>query len=346
MFRTHPTALAARACPNHHTSHRRARPRVSGFLIALLAILIVQIFPSSQASPYGGGKFSKKPSYYDVLGVSRTADQKEIKKAYRKLALRLHPDKGGDEEKFKKISKAYETLSDENQREVYDRFGEEAVEGGAGPKMPSQARPFGNGQNFSFQNAGGNINLSEILEQMMGGQKTGVNQFGRKEHRGFSRTEKKPSLYTHRVGCTLEELAVGETKKLKMTFQGRQKVYNIKLKPGWKHGTKVTFQGKNGLPTMVFVIEELPHRYFERHGDDLHYKHYIPESLASSEINLNIPLPSGDKLSRSVFIENSSSTPLLANGKRLVVPSKGMPINGGPGRGNLIIEFRIRKSAT
>ena len=172
MFRTHPTALAARAYPNQHTSHRRARPRVSGFLLALLAILTIQIFPSSQATPYGGGKFSKKPSYYDVMGVSRTADQKEIKKAYRKLALRLHPDKGGDEEKFKKISKAYETLSDENQREVYDRFGEEAVEGGAGPKMPSQARPFGHEQNFSFQNAGGNINLSEILEQMMGGKKT------------------------------------------------------------------------------------------------------------------------------------------------------------------------------
>jgi len=341
MCRTHPTALASMPCPSQRRSRRRICPRISGFLFTILVVLV---FPYSQSSPYGGGRFSKKPSYYDVLGVSRKADQKEIKKAYRKLALRLHPDKGGDEEKFKTISKAYETLSDEKQREIYDRFGEEGVERGAGPEMPSQAHPFGGGQNFSFGNAAGNINLSEIFEQMMGGQKMGGNGFGRKSRRRPSNTEKKPKEYTRRVGCTLEELSLGETKKLKMTFQGRQKVYNIKLKPGWKDGTKVTFQGKNSLPTMVFVIEELPHRYLERQGDDLYYKHYIAESFDSSEINLNILLPSGEKYSRSVSMGSSKSSSLLVNGKRLIIPSKGMPINGGPIRGNLVVEFRTRHS--
>ncbi len=329
-------------CPNQRKCQRRTCSRVSGFLFTLLVVLN---FLFCQGGPYGGGNFSKEPSYYDVLGVSRKADQKEIKKAYRKLALRLHPDKGGDEEKFKTVSKAYETLSDEKQREIYDRFGEEGLERGAGPQMPSKAHPFGGGQqNFSFGNAAGNINLSDIFEQMMGGQKMGGNYFGRKSRHRPSNAENKPKVYTSRVGCTLEELSVGKTKKLKMTFQGRQKVYNIKLKPGWKDGTKVTFQGKNSLPTMVFVVEELPHRYFERQGDDLYYKQYIPESFDSSEINLNILLPSGEKYSRSVSMGSNKSSPLLVNGKRLIIPSKGMPINGGPNRGNLVVEFRTRNS--
>ena len=70
---------------------------------------------------------SEKRDYYEVLGVSKDADAKEIKKAYRKLAMKYHPDKNpGDkaaEEKFKEINEAYEVLSDENKRNTYDRFG-------------------------------------------------------------------------------------------------------------------------------------------------------------------------------------------------------------------------------
>lgn len=339
---------------NQYRRRRRTRLRTSNLVFVFVAIFIVQFVPNTQGISKGGsGQFSHKPSHYDTLGVSRTADQKEIKKAYRKLALRMHPDKGGDEEKFKELSKAYDTLSDKKKRELYDQFGEEAVEGGTGPNMSSQGHPFGNGQGFSFNNAAGtsqgfsfnnaaagNIDLSDILRQMMGGQSPGENSHQR------SSAEKKAKVYVHRVGCTLEELAVGEKKKLKMKFQGKQKIYNINLKPGWKDGTKVTFQGKNGLPTMVFIIEELPHQYFERQGDDLYYKHYISESLASSEINLNVLLPSGEKFSRSVFIDSGKSDTLLANGKRLVIPSKGMPIKGGPERGNLIVQFRVRNSAS
>ena len=64
-------------------------------------------------------------SYYEILGVPKSASSKDIKKAYRKLALKHHPDKGGDEEVFKEISKAYEVLGDEVQRDLYDSYGEE-----------------------------------------------------------------------------------------------------------------------------------------------------------------------------------------------------------------------------
>ena len=84
----------------------------------------------------GGGGGSRKPvdtqEYYDILGVGKDATSAQIKKAYRKLAIKNHPDKGGDPEKFKKISVAYDTLSDPEKKELYDKYGKEGVEQGGG----------------------------------------------------------------------------------------------------------------------------------------------------------------------------------------------------------------------
>ena len=86
--------------------------------------------------PGGGGEFMGNSGcdnkFYEILGVSKDADHATIKKAYRKLALQHHPDRGGDSEKFKQIGKAFEVLSDQEKRGMYDKFGEEGLEGGGG----------------------------------------------------------------------------------------------------------------------------------------------------------------------------------------------------------------------
>ncbi|HWQ99731.1 MAG TPA: DnaJ domain-containing protein, partial [Candidatus Methylomirabilis sp.] len=71
--------------------------------------------------------------YYEVLGVPKNASQDDVKKAFRKKAHELHPDKGGDAEAFKRVNEAYQVLGDEKQRAAYDRFGHAAFQGGAGP---------------------------------------------------------------------------------------------------------------------------------------------------------------------------------------------------------------------
>lgn len=278
-------------------------------------------------------------SYYNVLGVTKTSTPQEIKKAYRKLALKNHPDKGGKEEDFKEISTAYEVLSDPSQKEIYDTYGEAGLSPGgpsagnyqAGPNPFAGAFGGGGGSN-SFQNmftgagapggqggfggfnfgAGGNhknggggvnIDLSEILEELLGGgggggfqqhqqqrQQRGSNSSNNNNNNHASSRKE----YTNTVRCTLEELATGSTKKLKVNFGKRgEQVYPIELKKGWKAGTKITFAGrKNGFPTMVFVIEEIPHKYLRRKGNDLHYTCWISDSQRMGGITIKVPLPS------------------------------------------------------
>lgn len=121
------------------------------------------------------------PDYYKTLGVSKDASKSEIKKAFRKLAQKHHPDAGGDEAKFKEINEAYEVLSDEKKRQVYDQFG--SMGGGAGayagnPFAGGAAGVGGtktyvniNGQNFDIGDIfGGASGWSDILERMRSGE--------------------------------------------------------------------------------------------------------------------------------------------------------------------------------
>ena len=89
-------------------------------------------FAGMRGGPRGPKKEVDNKRYYDLLGVQKNATFDEIKKAYRKKALKEHPDKGGDPEKFKEVTMAYECLSDKDKRELYDTHGEEGVKQGGG----------------------------------------------------------------------------------------------------------------------------------------------------------------------------------------------------------------------
>lgn len=136
----------------------------------------------------GGGKGREQKDVdtsgmYTALGVDKNATPAEIKKAYRKMAIKHHPDKGGDPETFKEISKAYEILSDPEKRQKYDRFGEEGVEGGGGGADPT-----------------------DIFDMMFGG--------GRGGGRGGGGGKKKGRNVVHPMDVSLEQMYNGHTKKV------------------------------------------------------------------------------------------------------------------------------------
>ena len=156
-----------------------------------------------------------KRDYYEVLGVAKGADQSEIKKAYRKLAIKYHPDKNPDdkeaEEKFKEAAEAYEVLSDEDKRARYDRYGHAGVSGNAG--------------GFS----GGGMTMEDIFQQFgdifdnMGGPFDSF--FGGGRGRSKPRGERGSNLRV-KIALTLEEIAKGVTKKIKVKKQTTCKVCN------------------------------------------------------------------------------------------------------------------------
>ena len=354
---------------------------VNGAIFKLFWLVLITLTTTQAAA-----SSSRRPSYYEILGVDRSVNDKDLKKAYRKASLKYHPDKkGGSEEKFKEVNQAYDTLSDPTKRQVYDLYGEAGVESGAGSGGPDAANygfsPGGGGGNPFFGGAGGgdgtspfqsfftgqdgmkfqqrsfnfggetdgggvNIDLSDLLRQMMGGQEMGGGGFSMGAGRSYSQQPNhKPKSYKRKLKLTLEDLATGKTKKMKVTFGRNEKIYSIPIKPGWKSGTKVTFNGsKSGIPTMVFEVEELPHKYLTRNGDDLIYICRITDDQARrGGIKIKIPLPTGETWTH-VFPRDDNAK--ISNGQRHFEANKGMPIKGGPGRGNLIVEFRIRPSSS
>lgn len=145
-----------------------------------------------------------KRDYYEILGVDRKASGPDVKRAYRKLALKYHPDKNPDdsaaEEKFKEAAEAYEVLQDDQKRAQYDRFGHEGLRGSGGP----------GGQGF------GGMNMEDIFSQfgdIFGG------GFGGGQAGGGRRRRMKGSNLRIKVKLTLEEIATGVEKKVKVFKQ-------------------------------------------------------------------------------------------------------------------------------
>ena len=222
--------------------------------------------------------------YYAILGVPRDADEETLKKAYRKLALKWHPDRNPDnktvaDKKFKEISEAYDVLSDKDKRAIFDQYGEEGLKGGVPPpnEMPFGAgrgsaggRPFpGGGFHFTSSTGGGGRGFrprtaDDIFRDFFG---AGFDPFSAMDEddeemyghpfarQGFGGQRRPPVPALRRaLPCTLEELYTGCTKRLKISrklidAQSRkpvvaEKVLSVQIKPGWRAGTKLKFPGE------------------------------------------------------------------------------------------------------
>jgi DnaJ-class molecular chaperone len=284
--------------------------------------------------------------YYAILGVPRDVESDALKKAYRKLAMRWHPDKNPDnvaeaQAKFQEISEAYDVLSDPDKRRVYNQLGEEGLKGGAGP-----------GGTYTFTSTDAEEIFRRFSGAFGGDPFAGFFGSGRSRRAGgfpfgfFSDDEPAPAAAPLEIGvsCSLEQLFTGTTKRLKVTrtVLGREeeKIIELEIRPGWKQGTKITYPGDGnqlrGQPPqdLVFVIKELKHAVFVRDRDDL---------VANLEINLKEALCGFTLEQRGIDGEmlrlNIDSVIEPASERRF--RGKGMPKKGG-GRGDLIVRFAVK----
>jgi DnaJ-class molecular chaperone len=215
--------------------------------------------------------------YYDILGVKKTATADEIKKAYRGLAKKFHPDKNKGnkdaENKFKEMSEAYAVLSDQEKREQYDRLGKEAFRSGGGPNpFQGGANPFGAGFDFSQftgggartrtgrRTAGGAGGFTDIFSDLFGGG-------------GFEPGPAHGSDLEAELTIEFRDAILGTT--MDLTINGNR--VKVKIPEGMSDGQRIRLRGKGspgagGGPAgdLNVLIHIRPHPLFERRGDDIY----------------------------------------------------------------------------
>lgn len=227
--------------------------------------------------------------YYQILGVDRKASAEDIKKAYRKLAHKYHPDKkDGDETKFKEVNEAYTVLSDQNKRTQYDQFGSTGGFSGAGGFE---------GFDFSQFTQGQNIDLNDILNGMFGG--------------GGFRRQRKGSDIAIDLEIEFKDSILGVSRDVKVNrSDGSEEKLVVNIPPGIDNGEMIRYRGKgenitDGIPGDLYIkIHVKPHKSLVKEGYNLitEIKVSISESILGTkkeiegvEGKITVKIPDGVK---------------------------------------------------
>ena len=267
-----------------------------------------------------------KRDYYEVLGVSKNASDDEIKKAYRKLAVKYHPDKNpGDKEaeaKFKEINEAHDVLSDKQKRARYDQFGHAGVGGAGGNPFSGGGNPFGggfdfNGQTFNFDfGAGG---FDDILGSIFGF--------------GGARRARRGADYQTTVTLTFEEAIFGTNK----TVTVESKDLKVKIPAGIDDGMSVRLRGRGGPapeggtePGDLYVrVRVKPHKHLTREGAIILSEEKI--SMVDAALGCEIEVETVDgTVTMKVPAGTQSGTPFKLSGH-------GVPFRNDGDRGPHIV---------
>ncbi|EDV25013.1 DnaJ-like protein subfamily B member 13 [Trichoplax sp. H2] len=291
--------------------------------------------------------------YYKILQITQNVKSQDIKKAYRKFALKYHPDRNtaiDAVDKFKEVSEAYDVLSNGIRRAIYDQYGEEGLKAGV-PMSEAEGQTFTEGYVFHGD-------AERVFREFFGGNNPYADYFQPESDadmgfggiRGRGR-KKQDSPVEKELLLSLEELYTGCIKKMKVsrrvlnddghTTSIREKILTIPVKKGWKPGTRITFpqkgdEGPNNIAAdIVFIVKDREHDRFTRSEVDLCYKAKI--SLADALAGCLIEIQTLDNRILSIPINE-----IVKPGFTKTVPGEGMPIsNESNKKGNLIIAFDI-----
>jgi len=239
--------------------------------------------------------------YYDILGVNKNASEEELKKAYRKLAMKYHPDRNPNkkeaEERFKELNEAYAVLSDKEKRKQYDTFGQEGFR-----QRFTQEDIF---RGFDFEDIFSNLFGGRGRREFRSGGRGGSDfsdLFGRGGYQDMGRMPQKGEDMYYEWPITLEEAAFGGEKKVSLPKGGKVEEIYIKIPPGIPSGKKLRVAGKgaagrNGGPPgdLYLQISIRNHPIFMREGDDLIVEREIAFSEAVLGTTMEVPTLEGMK---------------------------------------------------
>lgn len=250
--------------------------------------------------------------YYQILGINREASQDEIKKAYRSLAMRHHPDRGGDANKFKEIEEAYRTLGDEQKRAEYDN---------PQPQFHFHSGPFGGG-------------FEDIFSQFGFGPNFGP---GFRSHR----IQKNKNLNI-KVEVTLKEVING--KEVIGSIQlpsGREQTVHLHIPPGVSNGDNIRFSGLGddsiqGIPRGDIIVQifEIPDHNFIRNGSNIIMIHTLSVFDAILGKKLRVMTPEDKELEISIPSGIQPNQIIKCSGH-------GLPRGNSRSRGDLHIQFNV-----
>jgi DnaJ-class molecular chaperone len=321
---------------------------------------------------------SQLTDYYQTLGVTRTASQKELKAAFRKLARKYHPDANKSdpsaEDQFKKVNEAYEVLSDEKDRKLYDRYGDEwrayRDAGFTGDEPKSQSRP-GNQPPFhsSYQSgpAGGvdDDALGSIFESMFS--RTGGFSSGGATSTGFRRRPVKGADLEQPIDVAFDEAFRGTQRRFDIqspeicpTCHGdgmvrgaicprcngsgtvsRSRTIEVTIPPGVTSGQRIRVKGQGGASTsggpagdVFLIVNVLPDARFERDGSNLKINIEVPLADAILGGEVRVPTPTG-RVALTI-------PPETQNGRVFRLRNQGMPKVKSQGeRGDLLATVTV-----
>jgi curved DNA-binding protein CbpA len=238
----------------------------------------------------------ERSDFYEILGIGRSATQVEIKKAYRKRALHVHPDKtGGDRRAFDKVAESYDVLGDDNKRQLYNQFGKDGLENSSGGASAG-----------SYQ---------DVFRSMF-----------QQQTRGYGRSRQNFTM-RYQIEVTLEDLYKGITQQVVVTpphhtpsSHRKQKRVSVDVPKGAYPGQHITLSGEmdfsqNDTPgDLVFVVQQAPHPAFTRKGHDLAMQLTITLEEAICGLKRDIRHLDGTKIwIESALVEDNKdqNTPIL-----------------------------------
>ena len=285
--------------------------------------------------------------YYKILGVEKGATQDEIKRSYRKLARKFHPDvsKEADAEvKFKEVGEAYEVLKDPEKREAYDQLGSNWKAGQEGFQPPPDWE-----QNFDFGGGGytqgSNQDYSSFFEDLFGGRQGGAQYTSGATGRGGFQS--KGENVRARVMIDLEDSFNGTSKSITLQMpevneQGqvinKQRTLNVKIPKGIKEGQTIRLgkQGNPGIGTgergdLLLEVSFNPHKLYSVDGKDIYLNVPVAPWEATLGSKIDVPTPDGKKVGMKV-------PPDSQQGRKLRLKGKGLP---GKNTGDFYVVLQV-----